>query len=46
MAKKKKPKKKSGNESTVAKLAFITAILTLANNLISLILKLIELFTK
>lgn len=38
-------KKKSGNEITT-KLVLVTAILTLLNNLIALIIKLIELLSK
>lgn len=38
-------KKKSGNETTT-KLVFVTAILTLLNNLITLVIKLIELLSK
>lgn len=38
-------KKKSGNETTT-KLVLITAILTLLNNLITLVIKLIELLSK
>lgn len=38
-------KKKSGNEATT-KLALVTAILTLLNNLIALVIKLIELLSK
>lgn len=38
--------KKNGHENKVAKLALVTAILTLLNNLITLIVKLIEILNK
>lgn len=41
-----KDKKKSGNDKQIAKLALVTAILTMLNNIITLIIKLIELLNK
>lgn len=41
-----KKNKKSGNDKALAKLAIITAILTLLSNLIALITKLIDLINR
>ncbi len=41
-----KHKKKSGKDSNLAKLAIITAILTLLSNIITLITKLVDMLSK